>query len=169
MLFRSIDRETAGLVLLSKRPEERSAYQALFRDRVVQKTYEAVAARPTRASLPLVHRSRLEEDVQFFRMREVAGKPNSETHVRLLREAGDHALYGLAPVTGKRHQLRVHMLALGTPIEGDQFYPEVLKGPDDEEDFRHPLQLLARSVSFADPVTAQSRHFTSQRHLSIRT
>ena len=164
-----IDRETAGLVLLSKRPEDRNAYQALFRERIVHKTYEAVAARPTGAVLPLVHRSRLVEDARFFRMREVAGEPNSETHVRLLREAGDHALYGLAPVTGKRHQLRVHMLALGTPIEGDQFYPEVRKGPDDAEDFRHPLQLLARSVSFTDPVTCQSRHFTSQRHLSIRT
>ena len=99
-----IDRETAGLVLLSKRPQDRNAYQTLFRDRRVHKTYEAVAARPAGAVLPLVHRSRLEEDEQFFRMREVAGEPNSETHMRLLREAGEHALYELVPVTGKRHQ-----------------------------------------------------------------
>ena len=164
-----IDRETAGLVLLSKRPQDRNAYQALFRDRRVDKTYEAVAARPAGTVLPQVHRSRLEEDALFFRMREVAGEPNSETHVRLLREADEHALYGLAPVTGKRHQLRVHMLALSLPIEGDQFYPVVLRGPDDAEDFRHPLQLLARSVTFTDPITGQARHFTSQRHLSIRT
>lgn len=163
-----IDRETAGLVLLSKRPQDRNAYQALFRDRRVHKTYEAVAARPAGAILPQVHRSRLEEDALFFRMREVAGEPNSETHVRLLREAGEHALYELSPVTGKRHQLRVHMLALGTPIESDQFYPKVLKGPDDAEDFRQPLQLLARSVTFTDPVTGQSRHFTSERNLRIR-
>lgn len=163
-----IDRETAGLVLLSKRPQDRNAYQALFRDRRVHKTYEAVAARPAGAILPQVHRSRLEEDALFFRMREVAGEPNSETHVRLLREAGEHALYELSPVTGKRHQLRVHMLALGLPIEGDQFYPKVLKGPDDAEDFRQPLQLLARSVTFTDLVTGQSRHFTSERNLRIR-
>lgn len=163
-----IDRETAGLVLLSKQPQDRNAYQALFRDRRVHKTYEAVAARPAGAILPQVHRSRLEEDALFFRMREVAGEPNSETHVRLLREAGEHALYELSPVTGKRHQLRVHMLALGTPIESDQFYPKVLKGPNDTEDFRQPLQLLARSVTFTDPVTGQSRHFTSERNLRIR-
>lgn len=163
-----IDRETAGLVLLSKQPQDRNAYQALFRNRRVHKTYEAVAARPAGAILPQVHRSRLEEDALFFRMREVAGEPNSETHVRLLREAGEHALYELSPVTGKRHQLRVHMLALGTPIESDQFYPKVLKGPDDAEDFRQPLQLLARSVTFTDPVTGQSRHFTSERNLRIR-
>ena len=163
-----IDRETAGLVLLSKQPQDRNAYQALFRNRRVHKTYEAVAARPAGAILPQVHRSRLEEDALFFRMREVAGEPNSETHVRLLREAGEHALYELSPVTGKRHQLRVHMLALGLPIEGDQFYPKVLKGPNDTEDFRQPLQLLARSVTFTDPVTGQSRHFTSERNLRIR-
>ena len=162
-----IDRETAGLVLLSKRPQDRSAYQALFRDRLVHKTYEAVAARPT-VPLPRVHSSRLEEDTQFFRMREVAGEPNSETHLRLLRETVDRALYGLAPVTGKRHQLRVHMLSLGTPIEGDQFYPEVLRGPDDAEDFGSPLQLLARSIAFTDPITGQPRQFTSGRHLRIQ-
>jgi tRNA pseudouridine32 synthase / 23S rRNA pseudouridine746 synthase len=162
-----IDRETAGLVLLSKRPQDRNAYQALFRDRLVHKSYEAVAARPT-APLPPVHRSRLEEDTLFFRMREVAGEPNSETHLRLLRETEDRALYGLAPVTGKRHQLRVHMLSLGTPIEGDQFYPEVLRGPDDAEDFGNPLQLLARSVAFADPITGQPRHFASLRQLALR-
>jgi len=163
-----IDRETAGLVLLSKRPQDRNAYQALFRERLVHKTYEAVAARPAGAVLPLVHRSRLAEDTLFFRMREVAGEPNSETHVHLLRETADQALYGLTPVTGKRHQLRVHMLSLGTPIAGDQFYPQVLRGPDEEEDFRQPLQLLARSVAFTDPVTGQPRHFTSQRQLSIK-
>lgn len=162
-----IDRETAGLVLLSKRPQDRNAYQALFRQRQVRKDYEAVAAKPAGASLPCVHRSRLEEDALFFRMREAAGEPNSETHVRLLREAGALALYGLRPLTGKRHQLRVHMLALGTPILGDQFYPEVLRGPEDPEDFRQPLQLLARSVAFTDPVTGQARHFTSQRQLAI--
>ena len=162
-----IDRETAGLVLLSKRPQDRNGYQALFRDRRVHKTYEAVAAHPT-GPLPLVHRSRLEEDTRFFRMREVAGEPNSETHIRLLRVEAGQALYALTPVTGKRHQLRIHMLSLGTPIEGDQFYPQVLRGPDDDEDFCHPLQLLARSIAFTDPVTGQSRQFTSQLHLSIK-
>ena len=86
----------------------------------------------------------------------------------MLREAGGHALYELTPVTGKRHQLRVHMLSLGTPIEGDQFYPEVLRGPNVEEDFRQPLQLLARSIAFTDPVTGQSRRFSSGRSLRIQ-
>ena len=162
-----IDRETAGLVLLAKRPQDRSAYQALFRDRQVSKVYEAVADHRPALALPCVHRSRLEEDERFFRMRELAGEPNSETGVALLQAANGRALYRLSPVTGKRHQLRVHMLALGVPIWGDQFYPEVLRGPEEAEDFARPLQLLAREISFTDPVTGEARRFVSQRRLAL--
>jgi tRNA pseudouridine32 synthase/23S rRNA pseudouridine746 synthase len=162
-----IDRETAGLVLLSKRPQDRDAYQALFRNRQVRKHYLAVA--PWRADLvqPHTHASRLTEDNSFFRMREVPGEPNSETHLQMLRTEGERALYQLEPVTGKRHQLRVHMLSLGAPIEGDQFYPRVLRGPDEAEDCSHPLQLLAASIAFKDPVTGQERSFTSALTLNL--
>jgi len=162
-----IDRETAGLVLLAKRAQDRNAYQALFRDRQVSKVYEAVAAHRAGLALPCVHRSRLVEDAHFFRMREAAGEPNSETSVALAHAADGQALYRLSPVTGKRHQLRVHMLALGVPIRGDQFYPEVLRGPDEAEDFAQPLQLLAREIAFTDPVTGAPRHFVSQRRLAL--
>lgn len=163
-----IDRETAGLVLLSKRTEDRNAYQALFRDRQVHKVYEAVAAHDPQRCWPLVHTSRMTEDELFFRMREVAGEPNSETRLDLLQVQGPRALYRLEPVTGKRHQLRVHMLSLSLPIEGDQFYPQVLRGPEDPEDWQRPLQLLARSIAFTDPVTGLARQFTSQRQLAIK-
>jgi len=162
-----IDRETAGLVLFSVRPQDRGAYQALFRDKVVEKTYEAIA--PLRPDLPLpqVHMSRIEPDEQFFRQREVVGEPNSETHFELLRAQGDLGLYRLSPVTGRTHQLRVHMHALGRPIIGDLFYPEVVHGPGHtDEDYSRPLQLLARSIAFTDPVTGQPRRFESQRRLT---
>jgi len=162
-----IDRETAGLVLFSVRPQDRGAYQALFRDKVVEKSYEAIA--PLRPDLPLpnVHVSRIEPDEQFFRQREVPGAPNSETHLALLETRGDLARYRLSPVTGKTHQLRVHMHALGRPIVGDLFYPEVVHGPGQtEEDYSQPLQLLARSITFTDPVTGEARRFESRRQLS---
>jgi tRNA pseudouridine32 synthase/23S rRNA pseudouridine746 synthase len=57
---------------------------------------------------------------------------------------------------------------LGIPIEGDQFYPHVLRGPDEAEDFSQPLQLLAQSISFSDPVTGQARHFESGLRLSLK-
>jgi tRNA pseudouridine32 synthase/23S rRNA pseudouridine746 synthase len=166
-----IDRETAGLMVLSKRPQDRHAYQLLFRQRRVHKYYEAVAAAPTALATPpawaLVRRSRIEEDpAQFFRMREVDGEPNSETRIRLLKIHEGRALYGLEPVSGKRHQLRVHMNALGLPLQGDQFYPSVRRGPDEPEDFSDPLQLLARAIAFTDPVTGEARAFRSSRVLS---
>jgi tRNA pseudouridine32 synthase/23S rRNA pseudouridine746 synthase len=161
-----IDRETAGLVVFSKRPAERDAYQGLFRERTVHKRYLAIAPVPQSLGLPCVRRSRIEEDEVFYRMRETEGEPNSETHIELLRELGlGLGLYELQPVSGKRHQLRVHMNALGCPIVGDQFYPKVLRGPDDPEDFQSPLQLLAKTLAFTDPVSGQARYFESQRSL----
>jgi tRNA pseudouridine32 synthase/23S rRNA pseudouridine746 synthase len=162
-----IDRETAGLVLFGKRLFERDAYHALFRDHQIHKTYHAVAARAPHLKLPLVHTSRLVPGEPFFRSQEVPGPANSETRIDLLHTDGLRALYALAPISGKRHQLRVHMNALGIPIEGDLFYPNVLRGPDAPEDFSQPLQLLAQAVRFTDPITDEIREWTSGLRLSI--
>ncbi len=158
-----IDRDTAGLVLFSVQQRTRGAYQALFRDRAITKHYDAVA--PWRADLafPREHMSRLEESPQFFRMHEVPGEPNSHTHMEVQAAAGDWALYRLSPVTGKRHQLRVHMAALGLPLRNDPFYPVVNDPP--EGDYSRPLQLLARSLAFTDPVTGEARQFESRLQL----
>jgi tRNA pseudouridine32 synthase / 23S rRNA pseudouridine746 synthase len=157
-----IDRETAGLVLFSVQAQDRNAYQALFRDRAVHKTYEAIAPHRPELDFPLTRRSRIEEDPgRFFRMVETGGEPNSETLIESTELRGAWARYTLSPVTGKRHQLRVHLNALGAPIAGDQFYPQVLRGPDDDEDFADPLRLLARGIAFTDPVTGEARTFRS--------
>jgi tRNA pseudouridine32 synthase / 23S rRNA pseudouridine746 synthase len=162
-----IDRETAGLVLFSVRPQERGAYHALFRERNITKEYEAIAPFREDLALPPVYRSRIEPDARFFRQREVAGEPNSETQIELLEVRGALARYRLTPVSGKTHQLRVHMNALGRPIVGDLFYPVVVNGPGHTEaDYSQALQLLARTVTFEDPVTGESRHFESQRRLN---
>jgi len=161
-----IDRETAGLVAFAVRPQDRAAYQALFRERAVHKVYEAIAPCRDDLAFPLVRRSRIvEEDGAFFRMCEAEGEANSETRITLCERRGDWARYALEPVTGKRHQLRVHMNALGRPIAGDQFYPSVLRGPNEAEDFAVPLRLLAQTLAFDDPVTGEHRHFQSQRAL----
>ena len=163
-----IDRDTAGLVVLAVQPPTRAAYQALFRDRQVDKLYEAVAARDPALALPHTHRSRLEPDpARFFVSREVPGEPNSETLIeRADVLGGNHALYRLRPVSGQRHQLRLHMNALRLPILGDAFYPQVLHPAGAPDDPTRPLQLLARAISFTDPVTGQPRHFESSLHLA---
>ncbi|WCM86269.1 pseudouridine synthase [Acidovorax sp. NCPPB 3576] len=158
-----IDRDTAGLVLFSVQRETRGAYQALFRDRRIAKTYEAVAPWRDDLAFPREHASRMDESPQFFRMQEVPGAPNTLTRIEVLQVAGAWARYRLSPVTGKRHQLRVHMAALGLPLRGDAFYPVVNDPP--EGDFSQPLQLLARSLVFHDPVTGVPRRFDSAREL----
>lgn len=163
-----IDRETAGLVLFSVRPGERDAYQALFRRHEVSKHYEAIAARRPQLQFPLRRKSRIVEDEPFFRQREAPGEPNSETLVDLLQTEGSEgelARYALSPVTGKKHQLRVHMNALGIPILNDRIYPPVAVTPDD--DYALPLQLLARSIAFADPISGRLRQFESRFRLLL--
>ena len=162
-----IDRETAGVVLFSVQPGERGAYQDLFRQREVHKGYEAIAPWRDGLTFPRICISRIAEGQPFFRQAEVAGPANSETHIKLMEVSGALARYRLSPVTGKKHQLRVHMYALGLPIVNDRVYPPLDPTPDD--DYRLPLQLLAQSIAFDDPVTGQARHFQSARRLDLPT
>ncbi len=157
-----IDRGTAGVVLLSTNPATRAAYQALFASRQMAKVYEALAPHLDRV-YPFTHRSRVVKGEPFFRMRESAGTPNTETRIEIAERRGAQSLYRLHPVTGKQHQLRVHMAALGAAIVNDPWYPE-LKA-DAADDFARPLKLLARSIGFTDPINGQARKFCSQRML----
>ncbi len=154
-----IDRETAGLVLFSTQVVDRNAYQGLFRTHSIAKHYEAMAPWRDGLQLPATRKSRIVEDELFFRQREVPGQANSETHIDVLEIRGTTARYALSPVTGKKHQLRVHMNALGLPILNDRMYPPRADTPGD--DFNSPLQLLAKSIAFTDPVTGEVRRFES--------
>ena len=165
-----IDRDTAGLVLFSIQRATRDAYHALFRRREVSKIYEAIA--PWNAALPwpIRRESRIEASGHFFQQTEVPGEANALTFIQPMEViagtevgVGELARYQLKPVTGQRHQLRVHMAALGLPIVGDGIYPTLT--PEGQVDFERPLQLLAKSIEFLDPLTGAMRHFSSQRQL----
>lgn len=160
-----IDRETAGLVLFSVQPAGRGPYSALFAERAIHKRYEAIVPWRPGQALPAVRRSRLASDAHFMRMAEVAGEPNAETHFDLLEARDGWARLGLSPVTGRRHQLRVHCAALGMPIRNDAIYPALR--PEGSDDFDQPLQLLAREVAFVDPLSGAERRFTSRRSLAF--
>lgn len=158
-----LDRGTAGLVLLSTNPDSRGHYQALFRNRQIHKSYEALAPPLPALAFPLTRRSRIVERDSFPRMREVEGPVNAETLIGVPEARGAHWLYRLHPVTGKKHQLRVHMAALGAPLLNDPLYPE--HQPQAPEDYSRPLKLLARELSFKDPLSGQQRCFRSRREL----
>jgi tRNA pseudouridine32 synthase/23S rRNA pseudouridine746 synthase len=162
-----IDRETAGVVVFCVQPCERDAYHALFRQHAVQKTYQAIAPWRSELLLPQTRHSRIVQGEPFFRQCETPGAPNAQTEIEVLEVQGERAHYRLLPHTGQKHQLRVHMAALGLALENDPFYPEVRRGQDESDDWNRPLQLLAKSIAFMDPITGQPRHFESPQQLRL--
>lgn len=162
-----IDRGTAGLVLFSADPRSRGAYQDLFRLRRIEKRYEAMAPALPGCAFPLLRETRLAKSEPFFRMSEVEGEANARTRIEVLAAEGEWWRYALFPVSGRKHQLRVHMAALGAPIRNDPYYPELAAPAPD--DYSRPLQLLARGLSFVDPLSGLGREFESRRALEAGT
>jgi len=158
-----IDRLTAGLVLFSANPASRARYQALFPERRISKRYEALAPALPALEFPLRRTSRLMPGEPFFRMQEIDGAPNSETRIELCERRGELWRYALHPVTGKKHQLRLHMAALGAGICNDPFYPRLTAQTAD--DYARPLKLLAQGLAFTDPLSGAERRFESQLRL----
>jgi tRNA pseudouridine32 synthase/23S rRNA pseudouridine746 synthase len=155
-----LDRETAGLVVFCIDPALRGRYQALFRERAVAKEYEAVAAAAPWLNFPLTRSSRIVSGLKFFTMQEAPGPANAQTRVDVIERGESFWRYRLAPVSGKTHQLRVHMLNLGLPILNDLLYPIV--HPVGAENFDRPLQLLAKRLAFTDPVSGELLQFESR-------
>jgi tRNA pseudouridine32 synthase/23S rRNA pseudouridine746 synthase len=155
-----IDRDTAGVVLFSTNPDTRALYQALFRERSIDKHYEAIAPALPDVAFPCTRSTRIVAGEPFFRMQEVEGPANSETRIDVLARGDAHWHYALTPITGRKHQLRVHMAALGAPIANDPLYPSLL--PRAPGDHSAPLQLLARRVRFVDPLDGVERSFSSR-------
>lgn len=166
-----LDRVTAGVLLFVVRRERRGAYQTLFRDRRVHKTYEAVAPYAPALRFPQTVRSRIVKERGVILAREVPGPPNAETHVELLEHRGGLARYRLTPLTGRTHQLRLHLRDLGLPILGDRFYGTSSGEPEDTplDDWTRPLQLLAATLELPDPATGELRRFSSRRTLQAWT
>jgi tRNA pseudouridine32 synthase/23S rRNA pseudouridine746 synthase len=95
----------------------------------------------------------------FFRMQEIEGPANSETRIDVVARGDGTWRYALMPITGRKHQLRVHMAALGAPIANDGIYPSLFhRAPGD---YSAPLQLLAKRLSFIDPLSGVERSFSS--------
>ncbi len=161
-----LDRPTAGLLLFTTEQRWRGAYQTLFAEGLVHKEYLAVAPVRSDLELPLVRRTRLVKEHGVHQAREVAGYGNAETLIELIAQEGDRGLYRLTPRTGRTHQLRCQLNGLGIPIEGDALYPlEIDVAPDD---FTRPLQLLATSLEFDDPVDGTRRRFETHCALAAR-
>jgi tRNA pseudouridine32 synthase/23S rRNA pseudouridine746 synthase len=162
-----LDRVTAGLVIFSINPDTRHRYHRLFETRQMHKTYQAIAKISDNEKLigqEWAVKNRIVQSEQRFRMCLTNGEANSHSVIRCLQQSTQKALFELNPVTGKTHQLRLHMQALGWPILNDKYYPQLL--PLSEDNYCAPLQLLAKGLQFIDPVTQQARCFSYDGNLS---
>ena len=162
-----IDRDTAGLVLFTVQPHTRDAYQKLFRERRVEKTYEAIAPWQADLALPVIYRSRLVESDAFMQMQAVDGDANALTAIELMEIHGELARYKLRPLTGQKHQLRAHMAALEIAIVNDRIYPVLQPDAGTEQDWNLPLKLLAKAITFVDPISGAARSFESRQALNF--
>jgi tRNA pseudouridine32 synthase / 23S rRNA pseudouridine746 synthase len=164
-----IDKATAGLVLFSVSPSSRQHYHHLFESHQVNKTYQAIAStssKPVKINQQWEIKNRLERTGTRFLMHIVEGEANSHSRIRCLQCSADKALFELNPITGKTHQLRLHMLSLGWPLLYDTYYPQPLQ-PVKPDDYSKPMQLLAQQLQFTDPMTQQLRSFSSDTELSL--
>lgn len=189
-----IDRETAGLVLFSAQKGNRDLYHDLFRRGAIKKTYLALCHYPhDQPQRQWLLANRIEKGTPWFRMQATSGASNAHTAITLLevvnsqdcaglpnrgrggqelqgvpagagRGGEDRALFQLRPLTGKKHQLRLHLSSLGFGIINDRYYPELQ--PEQADDFTKPLQLLAQSLQFQDPLSGQEMEFHSERRLA---
>ena len=157
-----LDRATAGLMLLSKHPEQRHLYHDLFKYANITKHYQAIARltpelyqqhQQGELALPLhwTVKNKIVKRDPSFTMKIADGEANSHSEIELIAAKGEFGLFRLSPITGKTHQLRLHMNSLGMPLVNDRLYPKLLDRCDDN--FAQPLQLLAQQLAFTDPVT----------------
>ena len=164
-----LDRVTAGLVIFSVNPNTRHRYHRLFETRQIHKTYQAIALTSNSENLigqEWVIKNRIVQSEPRFRMHVTEGEANSHSVIRCLQQSNHQALFELNPVTGKTHQLRVHMQTLGWPILNDKYYPQLQ--PLSADNYSAPLQLLAKKLQFIDPVTQYPRHFSYDGNLSLK-
>jgi tRNA pseudouridine32 synthase/23S rRNA pseudouridine746 synthase len=154
LVVHRLDMSTSGLMVFARGLEMQRRLSRMFHEREVAKRYIAVVAGKLEVGsgevdLPIA------ADWPSRPLRKVdaeLGKP-SLTRYRLLGHAAGYGRVELEPVTGRTHQLRVHMAAIGHPILGDALYGDAGSAPR--------LLLHASSLSFAHPLDGRPLNFAS--------
>ncbi|MBE7215485.1 pseudouridine synthase [Shewanella benthica] len=159
-----LDRATAGIVLMILNPEARSQYHDLFKNHKITKEYQALAKltpellachQAGELVLPIqwTVKNRMVKGEPSFTMKVVEGDSNTHSEISLIQVINEIGVFDLSPITGRTHQLRVHMQSLGMPILNDTCYPNLQ--PKSADDYAHPLKLVAKRLKFKDPLTSQ--------------
>ena len=128
-----LDKWTTGVLLLSKNEGAKKHLEQLFRNREVEKTYAALVVGKLKASSGIIKNrlGKLREGLWG----EVKGGRHAETRWRLIKQKKDFALVECYPITGRTHQIRVHMAGMGHPILGDDRYGQKAPIKDQPEHY----------------------------------
>jgi 23S rRNA pseudouridine1911/1915/1917 synthase len=161
-----LDAETTGIILFAKSQGALRAYSELFETHNVEKHYLAVAhgvpKQPAwRCDFAIVPDPAQKGRMKVVRQggrerphsRDLPDAKEAETHFRVLNTSADRALIEARPVTGRTHQIRVHLAAAGHPVLGDSLY-----GPDESaaSKGRQRLALRAFKLAYRDPFTKRT-------------
>lgn len=144
-----IDRPVSGVVLFAKTGKALERLNQLFKDRNISKTYWAVVKnKPNPQEATLVHY--LVKDAKTNKSKAFTNpQPNTkpaELHYRLVCQSQNYILLQVNPVTGRHHQIRVQLAAIGCPIKGD------IKYGYDRPNSNASIHLHARSITLVHPV-----------------
>lgn len=170
-----LDRDTAGLVLFSTCPDTRHHYHELFSQKKIEKQYQAIAQISEQDSLAVGQKWHIKNFLarstpkflfkNFENADEGTKAQYAESLIECIQIKNDKALFKLEPITGRTHQLRLHMQHIGYPILNDRFYPELY--PKSADNYEEPLKLLAYSLKFIDPVSRHAVAYHSPTMLKI--
>lgn len=152
-----LDMSTSGIIVVALRRNAERELKRQFSERETQKTYYArvaghVKQQKDTIELPLIcdWPNRPKQKVDH-----INGKP-STTHYEVISYGQRSTLVKLTPITGRSHQLRVHMMALGHPILGDNFYADPLA-----KRLSPRLQLHAQSLTIKQPYSRETLTFST--------
>ncbi|MEN5146652.1 RluA family pseudouridine synthase [Brevundimonas diminuta] len=153
-LVHRLDRDTSGVLLLGKGPEAAKRLAGAFARRQAKKTYWAIVIGNPKPSAGQIDMALKKTGINDFEMMRPAepkdpkGEPAETAFATVSRAAHRAAWVALRPFTGRTHQLRAHMAAIGHPILGDPKY-----GDDKSRELSGPLklQLHARRIELDHP------------------
>ena len=160
-LVHRLDRDTSGVLVIAKTRSMATSLGKLFQTRSVRKIYWALVSGVPRPEQGVIDKPLIkaggpgEEKVQVAKNMKQDGAQKAMTHYAVIDKAPPSVAWvSMKPVTGRQHQLRVHMQMIGHPIIGDPKYGHLEhdgSGEERDEGFVHKLHLHARRVTFPHP------------------
>ncbi|MBN0987096.1 RluA family pseudouridine synthase [Amphritea pacifica] len=152
-----LDYATSGVMVLALNAASHRHLSIQFQERKTGKSYQAVVAGQLAKNSGTINQPlRCDWDNRPLQIIDHQQGKSAQTHWRLIEPLDDACRVELTPITGRSHQLRVHMQFLGHPILGDRFYATPSQIERSER-----LLLHARSLTFSHPVSGESLTFSS--------